>query len=407
MPDSIASANTRLADPGHRAFLKADAEAALDFFAGSLRADGGFDTLDTDGTPLPRAGQELHNTTRMIHSYALGHAIGHPASERMIDAGMAFLWNRHRDTEHGGYFWSVDETGVHRDEKLAYGHVFVLLAASSATEIGHPDAPRLLADISEILERHFWDDSVGRLEDEFTRDWQPFSQYRGMNANMHGVEGLLATFEATGDRVWLDRAGRILDFFVHRMASEHDWRIPEHYDTEWRVDPDYSGDPMFRPSGTTPGHSFEFARLLLQHWDLSGRPEGPAIDAARNLVDRAEADALQPSGGYAYTLDRNGRVDIPDRYWWPVTEAIGVRGALLKVAPRPEDDAAYARDWDFARARLIDGERGGWVPELDAEGRPQSTQFAGKPDLYHALQADLFPLVPGISAHLRGLAALG
>uniref|UniRef100_UPI0035195167 AGE family epimerase/isomerase n=2 Tax=Rhodobacterales TaxID=204455 RepID=UPI0035195167 len=119
-----AGAGRWLQDPVHRAYLMENARRQLRFFDGTLRGDGGFDVLDHDGTPMPRAGQELHYTTRMVHSYVLGRAIGHPGADRMIDAGMAFLLTRHRDAQHGGYLWSVDETGVHDGLKLAYGHVF-------------------------------------------------------------------------------------------------------------------------------------------------------------------------------------------------------------------------------------------------------------------------------------------
>jgi sulfoquinovose isomerase len=390
-------------DPVHRAWLRADAERQIAFFRPSLRSDGGFDVLDRDGRPLPRGPQELHTTTRLVHSYALAHAIGDARAFEIIDAGMSFLWNRHRDARHGGYAWSVTGAEIADGTKLAYGHVFVLLAASSAATAGHPDASRLLADITEVLDRHFWDEANGLFRDEFDRDWTPFSTYRGMNANMHGVEALLAAYEATGETIHLSRAGRILDFFIGRMAPVHGWRLPEHYSEDWTVDPGYSGNPMFRPAGTTPGHSLEMARLLLQHWDLAGRPDGDAPTAARALVDRALTDAWAPDEGLAYTLDSDGRVAIPDRYWWPVAEAIGVIAALLKLESRPEDEAWYRRLWTFAEAHFVDVARGGWFPELDADGVPTARQFHGKPDIYHSLQAALFPLAEGISRHLTSL----
>lgn len=392
-----------LQDPQHRDWLQEDARRQLVFFDASLREDGGFDVLDHHGTALPRTAQELHTTTRMVHSYAMGQAIGHPNADRMIDAGMRFLWDHHRDADHGGYVWSATDQGVQDGTKLAYGHVFVLLAAASAKTAGHPDADRLLADVSEVLLTRYWDADANLLRDEFTRDWQPFSTYRGMNANMHGVEAMLAAYEATGNRDWLKRAGWVLEFFTDRMARGNDWRVPEHYSDDWQVDPTYAGNPMFRPAGTTPGHSLELARLTIQHWDLAGRPDGNALARSRALIEQALADAWLPEGGIAYTLDHRGQIDIADRYWWPVTEAIGAMASLIKAEGKPEDEAWYRRLWQFADAAFIDHTHGGWFPEIDETGRPVAHQFAGKPDIYHALQATLLPLTSGLSRQLEAL----
>ena len=390
-----------LEDPAHRRYLTRDALCALDFFDASAGGEG-LRMLDLAGQPLP-APLELHVTTRLVHSHALGQMAGRADRAGIIDRGMDLLWRGHRDARHGGYVWSLRDGQVADDTKLAYGHVFVLLAASTAKLVGHPDADRLLADIAQVLDDRFWDAEAGLFRDEFTRDWQPFSTYRGMNANMHGVEALLAAHEATGDGECLRRAGRILGFFIAGQAAANGWRIPEHYDAGWRPDPDYEGNPMFRPAGTTPGHSFEMARLLLQYWDLAGRSDPQAPRQARLLVETALADAWLPRGGLAYTLDGGGRVARPDRYWWPVTEAIGALAALIKLDPRPEDETWYRRLWRFADARLIDHDHGGWFPELGPDDRPATGQFQGKPDIYHALQADLFPLVPGLSHPGRGL----
>lgn len=392
-----------LDDPAHRAFLRGDARRALDFFDASA-GGAGFRMLDLAGRPLPDGPLELHVTTRLVHSYALGRMAGRPDRAGIIDRGMDLLWRRHRDTRHGGYLWAVGDNGDDAT-KLAYGHVFVLLAASSAKMAGHPDADRLLADIAQVLEDRFGEQDAALFRDEFTRDWHAFSAYRGMNANMHGVEALLAAHEATGDAGYLRRAGLILDFFIVEQAGAHGWQIPEHYGPGWRPDPHYAGNPMFRPAGTTPGHSFEMARLLLQWWDLAGRPGDDAPRHARLLVETALCDAWSAGGGLAYTLGFDGGVARPARYWWPVTEATGAVAALLKADPGADDEGWYRRLWRFANARLIDHDNGGWFPEIGPDDRPASGQFQGKPDIYHALQADLFPLVPELSCRARDLEA--
>ncbi len=394
-----------LDDPGHRAFLAADAATALRFFAASPAAEGGFHTLGYDGAPLPSRVQELHTTTRLVHSYALAKLAGWQGCDAIIDQGMRYLASHHRDRDHGGYLWALEGDAVHDSRKLAYGHVFVLLAGSSAKAAGHPQADALIADAAAALDRHFWEEAPGLLADEWNRDWTPFSDYRGMNANMHGVEALLAAHEATGDTLYLARAGRILDFFLRRIAPLHGWRLPEHYRADWSIDRDYSGNPMFRPAGTTPGHSFEMARLLLQWWDLAGRPDDGAPAIARSIAETALRDGWDETrGGIHYTLDFDGKPAIRSRYWWPVTEAIGVLAALIKLERRPEDEIWYRRLWTFADAGFIDHARGGWFPEIGEDGRPATTQFNGKPDIYHALQASLFALAPGLSRFGEGLA---
>ncbi|MBS1301783.1 AGE family epimerase/isomerase [Loktanella sp. SALINAS62] len=391
-------------DPSHRRFLAADARAQLDFFAASLDQNGAIAALDRSGTPRP-VPQELHTVTRFVHSYALGQIAGYPGAARLVDAGLDALWNQHRDTVHGGYVWAVRDGAITDDQKLAYGHAFVLLAASTAMIAGHERARNLFDDVAGVIDARFWDETAGLMREEFRRDWTTFSTYRGMNANMHTTEAMLAAFEATGDRTWLTRAGRILAFLTEVMAPAHAWRLPEHYTDDWRVDFGYAGNPMFRPAGTTPGHSFELGRLLIQHWALSGRPDTTAPGTARRLIETALQDAWRPDGGFVYTLSHGGAVDIPDRYWWPMTEAIGALATLIKLDPQPRDEDWYRRIWTFAAAHFIDTDRGGWIPEIDDAGLPIERQFAGKPDIYHALQADLFPLASGVAdtpKHLAG-----
>ena len=153
---------------------------------------------------------------------------------------------------------------------------------------------------------------------------------------------------------------------------------------------------MFRPAGTTPGHSLEIGRLLLQYWDLTGRQDPNMPDMARRIIDQAVRDGAHPNGGFVYTLN-DGKPAVKDRYWWPVTEAIGAFAALQKFEFTEQTETLYRAQWAFADKHLIDHERGGWFPELDDSGHPAERQFLGKPDIYHAIQASLFPPIAALS----------
>lgn len=405
-PGPISAPGTWLECDAHLAFLAHDARRQYRFFE-SCRGDvPGFRTLSLDGTPRIDALQELHTTARLVHSYALAMIWGIEGAEDMVDRGMRYLASHHLDREYGGFVWSLDGDAISGDRKLAYGHVHVLLAAATAKESGHPDANGLLEHVSNILDTRFWDKDTERFSEEYERDWKPFSTYRGMNSNMHGVEALLAAYEATDDKRYLRQAGAILNFFIERAAPQNEWRIPEHYSNTWKIDESYGGDPMFRPAGTTPGHSFEFARLALQWWDLCGRPDDGTPTRSRRLVERALMDAWLDEGGLAYTLDHSGAISTRTRYWWPVTEAIGALAALIKLEGRESDEAWYRRLWRFADQHLIDHAKGGWFPELSPDGRPVQLQFKGKPDIYHSVQCCLYPMLPTISRFPNALQSL-
>lgn len=391
----------------HRAFLLADARRQLDFFRRSRDPAGGFHAQDFGGLPIAGAPRELHATARMVHAFAIAHLAGFADAEAMIDHGMAALWRLHRDARHGGYVWAFSPGGgVFEGNKLAYGHAFVLLAGASAKMAGHPDADRLIGDVMEIIDARFWDHAQGRMKEEYTRDWQVFSTYRGMNANMHMAEALLAATEATGDRGYMQRARGIFDFFVGKVGAAHSWRLPEHFTEDWRVDPAYEGNPMFRPKGATPGHAFELSRLILQLRDMQGGNDPQLLDWARSLYAGARADGWDEArGGIVYTIDpASGKTLRGNRYWWPVTEAIGAAAAMTKAGEDRTED--YRRFWQAAETLFIDKARGGWLPEVDEAGRAKSAQFAGKPDIYHSLQAALYPLMPGLSGFAEGLRSL-
>ncbi len=383
--------------PAHRRWLAAEADSLLAFYEPDLiDPKGGFANLDTRGRPLASDRvRPLHETTRMVHCFAIAHLLGRPGAADIVDHGMKAIRERHRDAEHGGYFWSFDDDGPRERDKLAYGHAFVLLAAASAKCVGHPKADALIADIAEILDTRFWDRAHGASAEEFREDWTAFSDYRGQNANMHLTEALMAAFEATGDGSFLAKAESIADLILRRSAAVCDWRVPEHYRADWTVDRDYKGSDMFRPYGVTPGHALEWTRLALQLWALGGRRLAWLVEAARGLFPRALAEGWDKTrGGLYYTLEWNGAPRVRDRLWWPICEGIGAATFLGALDGEETIEGWYRRLWGFAARRFIDRRDGGWLPQLDDSLEPIDGYFVGKPDLYHALQACLIPLYP-------------
>lgn len=397
--------------PAHRAWLSARADDLFTLFGSrAVNPKGGFFDLDAAGEP-PAPGdttRPIHAAARMAHCFAIAALLGRPGAPEIVDHAMTFLWTRHRDPAHGGYFWSVNDDGPVDASKQGYGHAFVLLAASSAKLVGHPLADRMLADIAETLDARFWEPAHGAIAEEFAADWTPVPGYRGQNSNMHLTEALMAAFEATGERIFLDRASSIADRVIRRAAAEADWRLPEHFTESWVVDPDYRGNEMFRPSGTTPGHSLEWARLLVQLWRLGGpTPDSHSDwlpDAARRLYARAMRDGWDDgNGGLYYTLDWEDRPRQRMKLWWPICEGIGAAHFLGSHLADPAYEADYRRLWGTVDRAFLDRRHGGWIEECTEDLRPAYGLFPGKGDIYHALQACLIPLYPAESSLTRAI----
>ncbi|HLT84814.1 MAG TPA: AGE family epimerase/isomerase [Phototrophicaceae bacterium] len=401
--------------PDHRRALRAD---LLRFAAGS-RHEWGFGYLDEHGHVDPARPVELYVTCRMTHVFSLGLLADEPpapggpdrdALAELVAHGLAALTGPLRDTEHGGWFAALAPDGTPATRKEAYGHAFVVLAASSARAAGVAGAQELLEAALAVHERYFWDTDAGLVVEEWDRTWSDLDPYRGVNSNMHTVEAYLAAGDVTGDPTWHHRAARIAGRVVE-WARANDWRIPEHFTRDWAPLLDYNRDVPahpFRPYGATVGHGLEWARLLLAvDATLGGEAPLGLVDAARRLTARAVADGWHADGapGFVYTTDWSGAPVVRARMHWVAAEAICTSTALHRATGEPAHAEDIARWWAYADEHLIDTRHGSWHHELDAANEPAGTTWPGKPDAYHAYQAALMADVPLAPSFASALAA--
>lgn len=406
-----------MSTPGDLDYLAAQRADLLRFAAGAVRPQG-FGWLQEDGTVDTTRGVELWITCRMTHVFALGVLAGEDpapggpdqdALRALLDHGVGALTGPLRDAEHGGWFAAVDDRGATVTTKQAFGHAFVVLAASSAAQAGAPAAADLLTEALDVSLRRFWDDAVGLSVEEWDRAWTTLDPYRGVNANMHTVEAYLAAGDVLGDPAWHVRAGRIAAH-IAAWARANDWRIPEHFDEAWQPLLEHNRDQPahpFRPYGAMVGHGPEWARLLLAvDGSLGSNAPVGLREAAVALHDRAVADGWASDGadGFVYTTDWDGAPVVRERMHWVLAEAASTATLLHELTGSPR----YAQDvtawWAYADRYLVDHERGSWHHELDPANRPAGTVWPGKPDVYHAYQAALLPTVPLVPSFARALA---
>jgi mannose/cellobiose epimerase-like protein (N-acyl-D-glucosamine 2-epimerase family) len=396
----------------HIAWLKSQTSSLLSFYERS--ADfrrGGFDELSSLGEPMG-APKPLFLTARMTYGYALGHVLGHPGSARLVEHGLRALRTSFHDDADGGWFATLGANGttIEDSAKHTYGHAFVLLAASAASQAGF-DSDDLIAEASAMFDRYLYEPSHHLCNDTWDRHWTHCDDYRGMNANMHAVEASLGAYSATSNPTFLERAQAISARMI-AFARSSDWRIPEHFTTDWMPLPDFNVDnpgDQFKPYGSTPGHGIEWSRLLLQLRLAAGdEPEsGTLPDAAQRLFARAVGDGWdREQHGFAYTVDWDGHPVARQRLHWPLAEAIGAARYLYAATNNRAYADWYQQFWELADSDYIDHNFGSWWHELDTDGHPATTIWAGKGDLYHSLQATLFGQL-AVTPTIIGLLAAG
>lgn len=380
--------------PDHVRWLQEQFAAQLAFGRHFPHPDGGAHYLDATGRPDPSQPVHTWITARMLHVYALGHIVGLPGTRPLAERALAGLTGPLRDADHGGWFASVGpEPGERDTTKAGYAHAFVVFGAASGTMADLPGARNLLDEALAALDQHFWEETPGLHLDSTSADWAEVSDYRGINANMHAVEALLAAADATGEPTWRERAARITHT-VLGWARDNDWRIPEHFTSDWTPQLEHHRDQPdhpFEPYGATVGHGLEWARLSLHVRAATDPGDDHLLDGARHLFERAVTDGWHD--GFVYTTDWSGRPVVTQRMHWVLAEAISAAAALSTATGAPDYEQHYRRYWDWAHAHLI-GPDGSWQHELDEHNRPAATVWPGRPDLYHSVHAVLLPRLP-------------
>ena len=383
----------------NRAFLKEMGEGILRFGKQFPAPGGSSYYLGDDGTPWKDRPRETWITSRMVHVYSIGDLLGYEGCGALADAGLKGLLGELHDEAHGGWYAGLKADGSVLPTKQCYAHAFVILAATSALLAGRPGAKALLEDACRIYDEKFWNEQEGLSCDTWDTDFTELDSYRGLNANMHTVEAFLAVADAAADEKYRIRAGRIIDH-VLEWAEQNDWRLPEHFTSGWKAEPERNRekpDDPFKPYGATPGHGIEWARLIVQ-WAVStyapdSEEIGKYLETAKKLYRRAVSDAWSCDGapGIVYTTDWDGKPVVHDRMHWTLAEAINTSAVLYRLC----GDEAYAEDYasfmEYLDTAVLDHVNGSWFHQLNEKNELIGTVWPGKSDLYHAFQATLIP----------------
>jgi len=307
-----------------------------------------------------------------------------------IRHGLEFLEIVHRDRINGGYHQQAQKNTPVIGNKVTYGQAFCLCAVSNAYKAGVKEAYPLVGDMYDHMEEKLYGEQYGLYVDECSNDFEETAPYRGQNCNMHMTEAMLAAYEATGEKRYLDRAYLIARKITVELASKVDGMIWEHYNERWEIDWEYNKDDpknLYKPYGFLPGHFAEWSKLLLILERY--RPGNWQLEAAERLFQKAvKVGWDQQNGGMHYTFDRQENILDVDRYYWTHAEVFAAAALLARRTGNQHYWKIYNDCWEYSEKHFLDSRYGGWYRVLSRDGKPLSEKKSppGKSD-YHVIGA--------------------
>lgn len=398
----------------HNSWLETETDRIFEFGRKSVVSNG-FGWIGNNGNIREQMGTCLWITARMLHTYSLAALMGRPGAYDLVEHGISALEGPLKDKKYGGWYATIANEGdnIMDPSKQGYQHCFVLLGAASALTTGHPRAKALLDEAIKVVEEYFWSEEEQMCLESWDEKFSETEDYRGGNASMHAVEAFLIVYDVTKEKKWLDRALNITEFMIHNTAKNLNYRVNEHFDSNWNPLPDYNkATPAshFRAYGGTPGHWIEWGRLICHLHatlnDINADTPEWLLEDAKGLFDATTRDAWAVDGapGFVYSVDWNGEPVVRERIRWPAAEAIGTAYALYTLTGDKKYADFYQIWWDYCRTYLIDYEGCSWWQELDANNKSGTSKvWDGKQDIYHLMHCLVIPrlpLTPGLAPAL-------
>ena len=360
-------------------------ETALPLWATAGRDPSGFfyERLHLDGSPDKEAIRRTRVQFRQIYVYSAAYLLGFrpdgaDLARAAFDKAREQCW---APDGRPGWVHLVNPDGSVNDPKRdAYDQAFALLALAWLYRTRHD--PEIRAAIDETLafvdgliaaRSGGWWESVGS-----DGSAKSPTDLRRQNPHMHALEAMMALYEATGERSFLDRAREVYHLFAARFFDRTANVVIEYFDADWRP-----ASP--RHQRIEPGHMAEWVYLIREYERLTG-------DAVDSIADPLFAKTLEigldPSGRFLMDeLTIDGGLSKRTRRLWPQTEFL--KAALCQYRASGDDalrDRAQRILSDIRCEYLSNIIPGGWRDCFDIDGGAVAEHIPAS-TLYHIFPA--------------------
>ena len=317
---------------------------------------GGFvERLDLAGRADDLAPRRVRVQARQIYCFAKAAEIGwYPQGRELVMKGLEYLLAKaKRPDGRPGFVHLLDPDGeVLNPLRDAYDHAFVLLALASAYQLsGDAQVRDEIDSLVAFLDTELRSPHGGFIEGI------PAALPRRQNPQMHLFEAMIATFDATHDPAYQNRAGDLFALFVANLYDERRQALGEYFEEDWS---------KIEPLVVEPGHQGEWVWLLKGFERITGCPTGRY---RKQLLTSALRFRDGATGCLVDEGDADGSIRKSTRRLWPQTEIAKAWIAQAEAGEPGAADEALEALARLHRQYLRHPVRGGWYDQFDRDDR--------------------------------------
>jgi cellobiose epimerase len=285
-----------------------------------------------------------------------------------------YLLGAFQDSQHGGFYWSVDKTGqTVNDRKQTYAQAFAIYGLSEYhAATGDPESLEIAKKTFHLLEGHASDPQYGGYIEACSRDWGRMDEMRlstrepncpkSMNTLLHVMEAYTRLY-----RLWPDPALRqslrsLLQVIDRHVIDHERGAFHLFFERDWQVVSDE----------ISYGHDIEGSWLLLEAAEAVGdEPLRTHLSmAAVKIAHTVYREGRDSDGAILYTADPSGLTDS-DKHWWPQAEALVGFFNAYKLSGDMRFLSAVRQLWQVIQEKFVDRQHGEWYKILSRDGEPR------------------------------------
>jgi mannose/cellobiose epimerase-like protein (N-acyl-D-glucosamine 2-epimerase family) len=336
-------------------------------------AKGGFvERLDIEGRADRAAPRRVRVQARQIYCLAKAAQLGwFPEGREAAMKGLDYLLAKAKSPDgRPGFVHLLNPDGsVINSLRDTYDHAFVLLALATVYQLtGDAEVEGELKSLVAFLDTDLRSPHGGFIEGI------PATLPRRQNPQMHMFEAMIATFDATHDPVYQNRAGDLFALFIASLYDPRRQVLGEYFEEDWS---------RIEPASVEPGHQAEWVWLLKGFERITGCPTGRHRSQLLASALRYRDDA---TGCLFDEGDADGKIRKFTRRLWPQTE---IAKAFIAQAESGEEGAAEEALKALDRLYqnyLRHPVSGGWYDQFDRDNR-SLVDFIPASSFYHVLCA--------------------